>query len=150
MTTIVRAGSEHLDLVHPLFCDYRAFYKLERKEDAARKFLAARLARQDSAILLALDGSRRDAAGFAQLYPVFSSLRMANAWILNDLFVRPALRRHRVAHDLLDAANQLARATGASQLELATGNDNKAAQTHYESRGWKRDTDFLHYSLELG
>ena len=57
MTTIVRAGSEHLALVHPLFCDYRAFYKLERKEGAARKFLAARLERQDSAILLALDDS---------------------------------------------------------------------------------------------
>src|SRR5205807_8680459 len=86
VTTIVRAGSEHLALVHPLFCDYRAFYKLERKEGAARKFLAARLERQDSAILLALDDSQRDAAGFAQLYPVFSSLHLSPAWILNDLF----------------------------------------------------------------
>jgi len=149
VTTIVRAGTEHLDIVHPLFCDYRAFYNLERKEDAAREFLTARLERQDSAILLAIDEITRGAAGFAQLYPVFSSLHMAPAWILNDLFVRPAFRRHGVAHELLDAANHLARDTGAAQLELATGNDNMAAQTLYESRGWKRDTDFMHYSLEL-
>ena len=83
------------------------------------------------------------------MYPVFSSLHLSPAWILNDLFVRPAFRRHGVAHELLDAANELARETGALQLELATGNDNKAAQTLYESRGWKRDTGFLHYSLEL-
>ena len=149
MTTILRATSEHLGLIHPLFCDYRTFYKLERREDAARKFLAERLKRQDSAILLAIDESNREAAGFAQLYPVFSSLHMAPAWILNDLFTPPALRRRGVARELLDAANQLARETGASQLELATANDNRAAQTLYESRGWKRDTEFLHYSLEL-
>ena len=149
MATVLRATLEHLDLVQPLFCDYRQFYRLPRQEDAARAFLAARLKRQDSAILVALDGSGGEAAGFVQLYPVFSSLQMAPAWILNDLFVRPASRRHRVAHELLDAANQLARHTSASQLELATGSDNTAAQKLYESRGWKRDTAFLHYSLEL-
>src|SRR5947207_5861588 len=51
MTTILRATSEHLGLIHPLFCDYRAFYRLERREDAAQTFLAQRLKRQDSAIL---------------------------------------------------------------------------------------------------
>jgi GNAT superfamily N-acetyltransferase len=149
MATVIRATLEHLDLVHPLFCDYRQFYRLPRQEDAARTFLAARLQRQDSAILVALDGSDSEAAGFVQLYPVFSSLHMAPAWILNDLFIRPASRGHRVAHELLDAANQLARDTGVTQLELATGNDNAAAQKLYESRGWKRDTEFLHYSLDL-
>jgi GNAT superfamily N-acetyltransferase len=149
MATVIRATLEHLDLVLSLFCDYREFYRLPREEDAARTFLASRLQRQDSAILLALDGDGGEASGFVQLYPVFSSLQMAPAWILNDLFIRPASRRHRVAHELLDAANQLARDTGAAQLELATGNDNAAAQRLYESRGWKRDTSFLHYSLDV-
>lgn len=149
MATVIRATIVHLALVQPLFCDYRQFYRLPREEDAARTFLETRLKRQDSAILLALDGSGGEGAGFVQLYPVFSSLQMAPAWILNDLFVRPASRRHRVAHELLDAANQLARHTGARQLELSTGNDNAAAQKLYESRDWKRDTEFLHYSLEL-
>jgi GNAT superfamily N-acetyltransferase len=149
MATVIRAALEHLDLVLPLFCDYRQFYRLPRQENVAREFLAARLKRQDSAILVVLGASASEAAGFAQLYPVFSSLQMAPAWVLNDLFVRPASRRHRVAHELLDAANQLARETGASQLELSTGNDNAAAQRLYESRGWKRDTEFLHYSLDL-
>jgi ribosomal protein S18 acetylase RimI-like enzyme len=149
MATVIRATLEHLDLVHPLFCDYRQFYRLPREEDAARTFLRARLQRRDSAILLALDGSSGEAAGFVQLYPVFSSLHMTPAWILNDLFIPHAFRRHGVAHELLDAANQLARETGASLLELSTGSDNSAAQRLYESRGWKRDTEFLHYSLDL-
>jgi len=148
MTTVIRATTEHLDLVVPLFCDYRAFYRLGREEEAARTFIGARLRQRDSAILLALD-EKGGARGFAQLYPMFSSLRMAPAWIFNDLFVRPDARRLGVAQQLLEAANQLARNSGATQLELSTGNDNAAAQRLYESRGWKRDREFVHYSLDL-
>ena len=149
MATVMRATLEHLDLVQPLFCDYRAFYRLPRHEEAARGFLESRLKRQDSVILLALDRAN-EASGFVQLYPVFSSLRMTPAWILNDLFVRPAFRRHGVAKELLEAANRVARETGASQLELATANDNAASRSLYESLGWKRDDEFLHYTLDVG
>jgi GNAT superfamily N-acetyltransferase len=148
MATVIRAAIEHLDLVHPLFCDYRAFYELPRHEDAARAFLESRLALQDSVILLALQ-SANEASGFVQLYPAFSSLRMTPAWILNDLFVGPAFRRSGVARELLDAANRVARETGASQLELATAKDNVSSRSLYESLGWKRDDEFLHYTLDV-
>jgi GNAT superfamily N-acetyltransferase len=144
---IIRASVEHLDKVHPLFCGYLAFYQRPRDDEAARRFLTERLTLQDSAILLALDD--RGAPGFVQLYPVFSSLRMTRAWILNDLFVDPTARRQNVARSLLDAANTFARETGASHLELTTANDNTASRTLYESLGWVREEGYLHYSLDL-
>jgi ribosomal protein S18 acetylase RimI-like enzyme len=145
---IIRASIEHLELLLPLYRGYLSFYQRPPDDAKARAFLAERLTRQDSAILLALHG-HDTSAGFVQLYPVFSSLRMSRAWILNDLFVDPAYRRHSVARSLLDAANAHARETGASHLELQTARDNSAARSLYESMGWVHDEGFLTYSLDL-
>jgi len=147
---VIRATIEHLDMVLSLFCGYRDFYRRTRDEDRSREFLAARLEQLDSVILLAVDGTSDEiGTGFVQLYPVFSSLRMTRAWILNDLFVANDFRRKGVARDLLEAAAQIARKTGAPYLELATANDNEAARALYESLGWVRDEEFLHYNLEV-
>jgi GNAT superfamily N-acetyltransferase len=145
---ILRASREHLDQVQPLYCGYLAFYERPQADDAARTFLEERLTFQDSAILLALD-DRGAARGFVQMYPVFSSLRLSRAWILNDLYVDPAFRRQNVARALLDAADTFARKTGASHLELATAKDNRPARALYESLGWVLDDGFLHYSRDL-
>jgi hypothetical protein len=93
--TIVEAGGEHLDLVAPLFDAYRQFYRQPPDLAAARAYLAERLARGESRVLLALLGAGAGAspAGFAQLYPSFSSLTLRPVWILYDLFVAPAARR---------------------------------------------------------
>jgi GNAT superfamily N-acetyltransferase len=147
---VIRATIEHLDMVLPLFGGYREFYQRPRDPDRSREFLASRLTQLDSAILLAVDGRNDEiGAGFVQLYPVFSSLRLTRAWILNDLFVAQEYRRKGVARDLLDASANVARKTGAPYLELATANDNAAARTLYESLGWVRDEEFLHYTLEV-
>src|SRR5688572_28264576 len=88
---IRRATLSDLDLVAPLFDAYRRFYAQAGDMQRARDFLQERLQRDESAILLAeLDGHP---AGFTQLYPMFSSVRTARIWILNDLFVDDGARR---------------------------------------------------------
>ena len=87
-------------------------------------------------------------AGFVQLYPMFSSVRTARTWILNDLYVDAAARRQGVARSLLDAAAAFARADGAAGISLETTVDNAAARALYRSAGWGEDATQW-YSLAL-
>ena len=111
-TTIAHAQPADLDALAALFDAYRQFYGQPSDLAAARDWLRNRLRFGESRVLRAR--RNRDAVGFAQLYPMFSSVRMARTWILNDLFVDSAARRGGVARALLDAAAAFAREDGAA------------------------------------
>lgn len=146
MLAVRRAGVDELDAGARLFLGYLRFYRKATPESEARAFIAERLERGDSVILLAEDGA--DALGFTQLYPTFASLAQAPSWILNDLYVEPRARGRGVGEALLEAARQLALANGAAELMLQTARDNLTAQRLYEKLGWKRDDEFLVYTLD--
>jgi GNAT superfamily N-acetyltransferase len=144
--TIVRAERKHLDDLAPLFDGYRQFYGQRSDLAAARAFLGERIERDESVIYVAYaDG--KEAAGFTQLYPSFSSVSLKPLWVLNDLFVRSNIRRGGVGRALLERARQHALETGAKGLILNTAVTNKPAQTLYESCGWTREDEFLQYNL---
>jgi ribosomal protein S18 acetylase RimI-like enzyme len=136
--TIRRATTTgDLEAVIPLFDAYRRFYAQPGDLQRAHDFLHERLQRGESAILLAeLDGR---AAGFTQLYPMFSSVRTARIWVLNDLYIDEGARRHGVGKALLDAAAQFAKEQGAAGLMLETTRDNDAARALYRAAGWHED-----------
>lgn len=144
---VVRAGTRDLDALAPLFDSYRQFYTQPGDADGARAFLGERLRAGDATIFLALiDGVP---AGFTQLYPSFSSVRMRRLWILNDLFVAPSVRRGGVGAALLRHARAHAWDTGAARLTLQTACDNLTAQAAYEAEGWVRDDAFVTYTLDV-
>ena len=146
---IVRTASlADLPALVPLFDGYRCFYDQPSDPARAEAFLRDRLTRGDSVIFLATDDSGR-ALGFTQLYPIFSSVQARTAWLLNDLFVAPEGRRHGVARELMDRARDHAVTSGAAWLALSTQRTNESAQRLYESLGWRRDEEFLHYELAL-
>ncbi|OOG50205.1 GNAT family N-acetyltransferase [Rhodanobacter sp. C01] len=145
---IHQASIDDLDTLVPLFDDYRQFYRQSSDVARARAFLAERIARQESQVLLALDDSG-SGLGFSQLYPLFSSVRVVRTWLLNDLFVATAARRQGVARALLIAAADHARSQGVASLSLSTSLDNAPAQALYESLGWQRDQGFCEYGLVL-
>jgi ribosomal protein S18 acetylase RimI-like enzyme len=132
-----RASAADLEQLVPMFEEYRAFYRCAPDEPAAREFLAKRLVRGDSVILIAVDEAPGAGAGFVQMYPTFSSLRMARALILNDLYVRAPYRRRGVARALMDAARAFAEESGAVALSLETSKDNVNARRLYESLGYE-------------
>ncbi len=149
---VVRATIEDLPRIVPLFDAYRQFYKYAEDLEGARRFLTAHFEEQSSVIFLAFkrDGEgAREACGFAQLYPSFSSGVMKRLWILNDLFVAPEARRLGVGRALLERARQLAVETQAKGLTLQTAVDNATAQAVYESAGWQREKQFYTYNLVL-
>lgn len=134
-------------VVAPLFDAYRQFYGLAPDLPLARRFLAERLSRGESVVLLAYEDEV--ALGFVQMYPSFSSLLAARSYVLYDLFVDPAVRRSGVARRLMRAAADEARSRGATSLVLSTAKTNLAAQRLYESLGWVRDEAFCEYNLRL-
>jgi GNAT superfamily N-acetyltransferase len=145
--TIVRATIDHLSEVTQLFNCYRCFYGQKSDRDGAEAFLAERLRRADSVILLALRQTL--SVGFVQLYPSFSSVAMKRLWILNDLFVAEVARQEGVGLALTQEAHRFAKETNAARLVLATGTDNLAAQALYENMGWVRDSAFIHFNFDL-
>lgn len=151
---IVRAGVGDLGTIAPLFDAYLQFYKLPSNEEAARRFLHARLVRGDAVIFLAFaeDSTQkhtRAALGFTLLYPTWSSLSQRRWWNLNDLYVVPEARKRGVARALMERARRLAEETGASGLGLETAQDNFPAQKLYEQLGWKREQEFFRYELKV-
>lgn len=145
MTNIRRATLEDLDLIAPLFDGYRRYYGQSADVPRAWDFLRERLEHNESTILVAMRGDV--AVGFTQLYPIFSSVRTARTWLLNDLFVAEEARRGGVARALLEAAAAFAREQGAAGLMLETMRDNAPARALYVAAGWHED-DTQWYSFD--
>jgi len=144
---ITQATPADVGAVAPLFDSYRQFYKRPSNEEAARRFLFARLSKGESVLFLAR--AKNAIVGFVHLYPVFSSTNLTRQWILNDLFVHPEARKRGVAHALMNRAHQFGENTQADGLTLETAADNHPAQRLYERLGWKRDEQFYRYFLAL-
>jgi GNAT superfamily N-acetyltransferase len=125
-----------------LFDAYRVFYNQLSNLQAAFDFLEQRIAKNESAIFLAM--MENEPVGFVQLYPVFSSVQMKKSWILNDLFVADTARRQGIGEALLQQAKQYGRETGAAYLLLQTASDNYRAQSIYEKNGWIKAQDFFY------
>ncbi|WP_153122822.1 GNAT family N-acetyltransferase [Peribacillus tepidiphilus] len=144
---IYQATLSDLKEVSNLFNLYRMFYKQPSNLNGAELFISERLKNQESVIFVAVDQGKY--LGFTQLYPSFSSVSMKRTWILNDLYVHEEVRKKGVAQKLLETAKEYALSTGAKSLELQTAPDNKDAQRLYEKNGYKADSSFLNYSLNL-
>ena len=134
---IRRAGPQDLDALAVLFDGYRRFYGQASDIAGARDWLRSRLRLGESVVLVAV--SEDGLVGFTQLYPMYSSVRMARTWILNDLFVAESARRGGVARTLLDAAARFAKDDGAAGISLETTRDNTPARALYRTAGWNED-----------
>ena len=136
-----------LEVVSTLLDDYRRFYGRASNVKAVQEFLHARFEHGQSVVFMALASTTP--VGLAQLYPSFSTVSLARAFILNDLYVAEGHRRTGVGTRLLDAASRYARGVGAVRLSLNTDVRNASAQALYEAQGWKREQDYLAFNLAL-
>ena len=143
---VIQASMENLEELAKLFDQYRVFYKQSSDLPAAKKFVCERLQKQDSTIFLALN---EKAVGFTQLYPSFSSVAMKEILILNDLYVDPQYRKIGAAKALMQRAKDFAQSKQATKIVLQTAWDNEQAQALYESVGYVKNEQFIHYQLSL-
>jgi ribosomal protein S18 acetylase RimI-like enzyme len=145
---VMPATLADLDELAELFSGYLDFYRLPRPMTEIARFLEARLRKGESAVFIARD-EEGAAQGFVQLYPLFSSLLLAPAWLLSDLYVKPQARRQRIGEALMNAARAHAEASGACGIQLETAKTNLAGQALYERLGYMRDEVYLTYWLAL-
>lgn len=146
--TVRPAHAQDLGALAALFDQYRQFYAQPPDLPRARDFIAQRLQRSDSVILLA-EHADGQALGFCQLYPSFCSIGAAPIQVLSDLFVHPEARRVGVGAALLQAAEAQGRALGLQHLELTTAHTNLRAQQLYARQGWVQDVVYRTYCKTL-
>ncbi len=139
--SIRQAVAADIEELSVLFDEYRQFQGQEANVAAARSFLSDRFNHGESVAFIAL--ANGTAAGFAQLYPSYSSTSLSRVFILNDLYVRETVRRQRVASQLLSAVESYAWSFGASRVTLNVARTNVSAQQVYTARGWKQDEQFF-------
>jgi len=138
---IRKVTRDDVALVAILFDAYRVFYKQTSDLQAAFNFLEQRTSKNESVIFVAT--IKEEAVGFIQLYPIFSSVSLLPAWLLNDLFVAENSRKQGVAESLLQQAKQFGLETNAAYMLLQTAADNYKAQSVYEKNGWIKTSDFF-------
>ncbi|EAP0943008.1 GNAT family N-acetyltransferase [Salmonella enterica] len=134
--------------INSLFISYRQFY--DKSSDPAQTlyYLQERLRNGESVIFYAED-LHGVVIGFTQLYSLYCSLELKHIWVLYDLFISVTERRKGIASHLMKRAESFARETGAAFMLLDTAVDNISAQALYRKQGYRVDTDFVHYKLDL-
>jgi ribosomal protein S18 acetylase RimI-like enzyme len=135
MIEIFEATYFDINSIAAMFNEYRIFYKQNDDLKACGKFIADRITRKDSVIYIA--ATDEIAAGFVQLYPVFSSVKLKSMWVLNDLFVKKEFRRTGVAKKLIEASKKHSLHNNSSGLMLETSQTNKEANALYLTQGFK-------------
>lgn len=143
---IRRALENDLTEVVPLFDAYREFFT-GRPMSGSREFLAERLRLQDSVILLASDGTQ--AAGFLQLYPLFSSWYATRIWFLSDLYVAEEFRKAGIGRQLVTEAQRFARDSDSRSIMVEIPHREPHLVAFYESLAFHRDKDFNLYRYYL-
>ncbi|MDB6063199.1 MAG: family N-acetyltransferase [Verrucomicrobiaceae bacterium] len=139
------AENSDIAIVASMFDLYRQFYEQAANIVLAREFITARMQRDESIILLAIN-TAGEGKGFCQLYRSFCSVEASSIYVLYDLFVRDDMRGTGIGRSLLLAAEAHARTSGVARMDLTTGINNLPAQALYESLGWLRDKTFFTYS----
>lgn len=144
MIHIRRASLSDVEQLTGLVEQYRSFYN-QVPHSNTQKFLNDRLSMNESIVFVAEEGDQL--VGFAQCYPSFSTVALAEIWLLNDVFVHPDFRRRRIAEQLMAETEEAAKSAGAARIWLRTAHLNAPAQALYEGRGWVQDDIFKRYDL---
>ncbi len=148
MLAIRPATIEDLSQLAQLFELYRQFYEQTPNMVLAKLFIAERLNKRDSVILLAENDAGK-LIGFCQIYPSFCSVIADKIGVLYDLFVDASARNTGAGRALMLAAHEYAVNNNLARLDLTTAKNNVKAQALYESLGWARDEVFYAYSKQL-
>jgi len=122
-----------------LFDEYRQHYGANPAPDAVAAWLRDQVVAERERVYLAGDGA--GAYGICSVVVVPAALTLRTVWLVRDLFVAPAERRHGVGRILLGQVAEEARAAGAHRLALQTDTANERAIRLYAQCGFGLLTD---------
>ena len=149
MTKLIirQAAIQDLSKLVPIFDDYRVYFKQTKNPVMVEQFLFEKFEHLESVIFIAQ--LQDEVVGFAQLYPVFSSLTLQRVWILNDFFIAEEFRGSGVGTQLFAKVKEFTLLTRSKGIELSVEHTNKKAWAFWEKQGFKLDEDFRFYFYKL-
>ena len=141
--TIRQAAIQDLPRIVPIFDAYRVYFMQEKDPVMAERFLFEKFEHLDSVIFIA--EQQNEVIGFAQLYPIFSSLTLQRVWLLNDFFIAEEFRNCGVGTQLFARVKEFSLLTKSKGIELSVEHTNIKAWEFWEKQGFKQDEEFRYY-----
>ena len=145
MIKIFKAEKWNLEMLLPLFEEYRLSYGMQENPERTLTFLNNRIRFSESMIFIATD-IQQEAIGFIQLYPRLSSLQLQRYWQLTDIFVKDSSNKKEVYAKLIEKAKEFVCFTQSNRLVVEQDH-----QYHelWESEGFKLNTKKSIFELNL-
>ncbi|MCW9699136.1 MULTISPECIES: GNAT family N-acetyltransferase [unclassified Avibacterium] len=142
---IFKAEQWNLELLLPLFEQYRLSQGMVENPERTLIFLTNRIRFSESIFFLAVD-EQNQALGFIQLYPRLSSLQLQRYWQLTDIFVQQHANSSKIYTALIAKATEFVRYTQATRLIVE-----QRSQQHnlLEMAGFKVNPDKQIFELRL-
>mgnify|MGYP003575241794 FL=1 len=144
---IRQATIQDLPHIVPVFDFYREYFKQQKDPVLVERFLFEKFEHRESVIFIAQ--KQDEVIGFAQLYPLFSSLTLQRVWLLNDFFITEEFRGSGVGTQLFATVKEFTLLTKSKGIELSVEHTNKKAWTFWEKQGFKQDEEFRYYFYKL-
>ena len=117
MIKIFKAEQWNLEILLPLFEEYRLAHGMAENPERTLAFLTNRIRFSESIFFLALDQNEH-AVGFIQLYPRLSSLQLQRYWQLTDIFVRQSEKTNEIYTALIAKAKEFVSYTQSTRLTV--------------------------------
>ena len=145
MIRIFKAEQWNLEILLPLFEEYRLSHGMAENPERTLTFLTNRIRFSESIFFLALDEDKK-AVGFIQLYPRLSSLQLQRYWQLTDIFVRNISHKNDVYTALISKAKEFVSYTQSTRLTVE-----QDIQRHHllENEGFKLNPKKSVFELNL-
>ena len=145
MIKIFKAEQWNLEILLPLFEEYRLAHGMVENPERTLTFLTNRIRFSESIFFLALDEDKK-AVGFIQLYPRLSSLQLQRYWQLTDIFVRNISHKNDVYTALIAKAKEFVSYTQSTRLTVE-----QDIQRHHllENEGFKLNPKKSVFELNL-
>ncbi|MDU8925251.1 GNAT family N-acetyltransferase [Pasteurellaceae bacterium LIM206] len=135
MIKIFKAEQWNIDVLLPLFEEYRLAHGMQENPDRTFAFLTNRIRFSESIFFIATDTEstdpRQSAVGFIQLYPRLSSLQLQRYWQLTDIFVKDVRKNKAVYAALIEKAKEFVSFTQCNRLVVE--------QNHQFQDIWRRE-----------
>ncbi|AAU36930.1 MULTISPECIES: hypothetical protein [Basfia] len=142
---IFKAEQWNLEVLLPLFEEYRLSHGMVENPERTFTFLNNRIRFSESIIFIATN-ERQQAIGFIQLYPRLSSLQLQRYWQLTDIFVQDVANQNEIYAGLIEKAKEFVCFTHSTRLVVE---QDQQHQGIWEKEGFKLNTKKALFELKL-
>lgn len=141
---IFKAELWNLELILPLFEQYRRERGMSENSERSLPFLANRIHFSESILFVAVQDQQ--AVGFVQLYPRLSSLRLQRYWQLTDIFVANIANHQQITSELLRKSRDFVSFTQSKLLVLESAPNQRE---FWQQQGFKLNPNKNVFEIRL-